>query len=149
MITKLTCEYVQPNMVYAGVSCSPVEAIRLLGDLVVDGMRDALLAQEASVREEAGQDFPSTPAYFLNLEWEDGFASLNVFCGPEGWFEVWEIRVRRWRWLPLFPKMVSIPPRVSNVLELGDDIAWVCQSDARGCADYLERRSCSKQRLDV
>ena len=45
-------------MVYAGVSCTPVEAIGLLGDLMVEGMRDALLAQEAIVREKAGQDSP-------------------------------------------------------------------------------------------
>lgn len=140
MIARLNCQFVQRNMVYAEANDTPEKAIRHLGELMAEDMRLALLAQEDAVAETKDKA-PGMPAYLLTLEWPDGTASLNLFCGPDGWFDIWTFEMRRLAWLPVLPKRVSTEPRRASLEAFRQDIARVCAATAQDAAAYLQKRS--------
>lgn len=136
MTPRLNCQYVQPDMVYAGVDCKPAEAVQHLRELMNPHMTQRLLAQE----QQEGADGPGIPAYLLDCQWPVGGAALNVFCTPHGWYRVWDMQMRRAKWLPLFGKRFATKLAPATFDDLGKEIAWMGAAEINDVPAYLQAR---------
>jgi hypothetical protein len=122
---SFNCQYVQPDMIYAGADCTVEIAMQLLDEVMSDDMTQKLLAQEVRETVETRSSSSAMPAYVLSCQWPNGGATLNLFCERQGWSYIWDVRVRRHKWLPLFMKGYTTDPTTAIIGRLRNDIAWM------------------------